>query len=253
MTVHGPDEFYDARGQYLERKVAAAGFVCCISSFARSQLMLLTPYVHWSKLVVSRLGVNPDVFKPQPTKLASDTFEILCVGRLTRAKGQHRLIDAVQRLAREGRCVRLRLVGSGPDEASLRAQAARGKRPERVVFEGPVNQDRIRTLYAAADVFAIVSFAEGIPVVLMEAMAMGIPCVSTRIAGIPELIRDGIDGLLVAPSDMEELEEALVRLMDDEALRLRLGTSGRTRIVEHYNLRRAVEVLAGIFTEHVKL
>jgi glycosyltransferase involved in cell wall biosynthesis len=103
-----------------------------------------------------------------------------------------------------------------------------------------------------ADVFCIPSVAEGIPVVLMEAMAMEIPCVTTHITGIPELIRNGRDGLLVAPADLEGLSEALARLMDDEALRERIAKSGRMRVMEQYDLRRSVEKLASIFTERVK-
>ena len=120
------------------------------------------------------------------------------------------------------------------------------------MFEGPVNHDRIRALYDAADLFCIPSFAEGIPIVLMEAMASGIPCVTTQIAGIPELIRTGLDGLLVAPSDLDGLTDALATLMDDEALRDRLSKSGRQRVLEHYDLRRNVQQLAAIFSERVK-
>jgi glycosyltransferase involved in cell wall biosynthesis len=252
MTVHGPDEFYDARGQYLAEKTAAADFICCISSFARSQLMQLSPYAQWEKFIVSPLGVDPELFSPRPARTAPERFEILCVGRLTPAKGQHLLIDAVQRLALQGRRVRLRLVGNGPDETSLREHAAHAEFPQCVVFEGAVNQDRIRTLYAEADLFCLPSLAEGLPVVLMEAMAMEIPCVTTHITGIPELIRNGIDGLLVAPSDLHALAEALARLMDDEPLRLRLARSGRVRILEHYDLHRNVEKLAAIFAERVR-
>ncbi len=251
LTVHGPDEFYDADRQMLAEKIRAADFLCCISSFARSQLMKLSPYVHWNKFVVSPLGVDPETFAPQPKRIAPETFEILCVGRLTPAKGQHILIDALEKLTREGRQVRLRLVGSGPDEASLREHAARVTARECVVFEGAISQDRIRDFYAAADVFCLPSFAEGLPVVLMEAMAMEIPCVTTHIAGIPELIRDGEDGLLVPPSDLESLAGALARLMDDAELRQRMGKNGRTRVREHYELRRNVERLAQIFAERV--
>ena len=104
----------------------------------------------------------------------------------------------------------------------------------------------------AADAFCLPSFAEGLPVVLMEAMAMEIPCVATHIAGIPELIRDGEDGLLVPPSDVDALVKALARLMDDGELRRRMGKSGRARVVEHYDLRRNVERLAAIFAERVQ-
>ena len=252
LTVHGPDEFYDADRQMLAEKIRAADFLCCISSFARSQLMMLSPYEHWSKFVVSPLGVDPEIFAPKPERAAPETFEILCVGRLTPAKGQHILIDAVERLTQEGRQVRLRLVGSGPDETSLREHAARSEAGECVIFEGAINQDRIRDFYAAADAFCLPSFAEGLPVVLMEAMAMELPCVTTHIAGIPELIRDGVDGLLVPPSDRDALVTALARLMDDAELRQRMGKSGRARVVEHYDLRRSVERLARIFAERVQ-
>jgi glycosyltransferase involved in cell wall biosynthesis len=252
LTVHGPDEFYDADRQMLTEKIRAADFLCCISSFARSQLMKLSPYEHWSKFVVSPLGVDPETFAPRPERAAPETFEILCVGRLIPAKGQHILIDAVERLTQEGRQVRLRLVGSGPDETSLREHAARSAAGEYVIFEGAVNQDRIRDFYAAADAFCLPSFAEGLPVVLMEAMAMELPCATTHIAGIPELIRDGVDGLLVPPSDRDALVTALARLMDDAELRQRMGKSGRARVVEHYDLRRSVERLARIFAERVQ-
>jgi len=252
LTVHGPDEFYDAHGQYLPQKIAAAEFIVCISSYTRSQLMNLSPYSHWSKFVVSRLGVDTATFLPPPQSASKEAFEILCVGRLTPAKGQHLLIDAADRLARQGRNVLLRLVGSGPDEASLRGHAGRLTSPMTIIFEGAVNQDRIRGMYATADVFCLPSFAEGLPVVLMEAMAMQIPCVSTKIAGIPELIRNEIDGLLVPASDLDALTEALARLMDLSELRNRLAASGRSRVLERYDLARNVDALAEIFTERIR-
>jgi glycosyltransferase involved in cell wall biosynthesis len=208
--------------------------------------------MHWHKLTVSRLGVDPQLFVPAAGKADRQVFEILCVGRLTPAKGQHLLIDAVEQLLQQGWRVRLRIVGGGIDEASLKRRAAQMQCPEAVIFEGAVNQDHIRTLYAQADMFCIPSFAEGIPVVLMEAMAMGIPCVTTQIAGIPELIRDGVDGLLVAASDVDGLVEALAKLMSDPELRQRIAVSGRARVLEQYDLRRNVDRLATIFDERIR-
>jgi len=121
-----------------------------------------------------------------------------------------------------------------------------------IIFEGAVNQDRIRGFYATANIFCLPSFAEGLPVVLMEAMAMQIPCVSTNIAGIPELIRNDIDGLLVPASDLDALTEALTKLMDDSELRNRLAASGRARVMDHYNLARNVGELAATFFERIK-
>lgn len=251
LTVHGPDEFSDVEGKHLAQKIAAAEFVVCISSFTRSQLMNLCPYNQWDKFSVVRLGVDPTFFAP-PTRIeTNEKFEILCVGRLTPAKGQHLLIDATDRLLKQGRQVRLRLVGSGPDESSLREGAARLGNLSSIVFEGAVNQDRIRSLYATADVFCLPSFAEGLPVVLMEAMSMEIPCVSTCIAGIPELIRNGIDGLLVPASDLNALVGAIARLMDDSQLRNRLARSGRSQVLEHFNLDRNVDELARLFSEKI--
>lgn len=247
MTVHGPDEFYDAPGYRLGEKIAGASFVCCIGTYARSQLMKLSPVADWDKFEVSPLGVDPATFTPRPFREHPQPFEIICVGRLVPAKGQHILVAAVDRLARAGRAVRLRVVGDGPDRAALEHDVAARGLAGHVVFEGAVNQDRIRALYAQADAFALASFAEGIPVVLMEAMAMEIPCVTTCITGIPELIRDGIDGLLVAPSDDEALAAALGRLMDDAALRRRLGEAGRRRVDEKYHLSRNTDRLAEIF------
>jgi colanic acid/amylovoran biosynthesis glycosyltransferase len=247
LTVHGPDEFYDAPGYYLREKIAGASFICCIGIYARSQLMKLSPPEHWSKFEVAPLGVFPADFAPRVQRPLSDRFEILSVGRLVAAKGQHILIAAIDNLLREGRRVRLRIVGDGPDRNSLEAEARGRGLDGAMVFEGSVNPDRIRVVYESADVFALASFAEGIPVVLMEAMAMEIPCVATFITGIPELIRDGLDGLLVAPSDDAAMADAIRRLMDDIELRQNLGHAGRRRVLEHYNLDFNIPRLGEIF------
>jgi glycosyltransferase involved in cell wall biosynthesis len=252
ITVHGPDEFYDARGQYLTEKIVAADFIICISHFARSQLMKLSPYEYWGKLHVSRLGVNPSVFSPRVTPRDSNLlFEIICVGRLTPAKGQHVLIDAVKLLTDAGRHVRLRVVGGGVDGDSLKRHVRQLGLTEIVVFEGAVNQDRIHALFAQANCLCLPSFAEGIPVVLMEAMSMGIPCVTTHITGIPELIRHGESGLLVAPSDVRGLAENLALLMDDPGLAQRIATAGRAKVLADYDLTRNVSTLGALLARLV--
>lgn len=246
-TLHGEAEFNDPAGFHLAEKIEASRFVVGISKYGRSQMMRSAGHESWSKLVVARLGIDPEVFEPRVRPDTPSPFEIISVGGLVPVKAHHVLVDAVARLVAEGRRVRLRLVGDGPERDGLeRAVAARGLEGA-VVFEGWQNPDRVRELYAGADAFALSSFAEGVPVVLMEAMAMEIPCVATRITGIPELIRDGHEGLLVTPSDAEELAAALAALIDDPALRLRLGRAGRRRVLDDYNLAANVERLAEIF------
>jgi glycosyltransferase involved in cell wall biosynthesis len=245
-TMHGSDEFLDPAGFHLARKVAAFDMVCAISEFGRSQLMRFSNPRDWHKLRVTRLGVDTNVFGPRPFRYNPAPFEILTVGRLAPVKGLHVLIGAVDRLIHENRNVRLRIAGDGPERARLESEAAQRGIAERVIFEGWRTAEQLRALYSAADVFALASFAEGIPVVLMEAMAMEIACVATRITGIPELIRHEIDGLLAPPANEEELAGALALLIDDSDLRLRLGKSGRQRVLGSYDLSRNVDVLADL-------
>jgi colanic acid/amylovoran biosynthesis glycosyltransferase len=247
MTVHGPDEFYDVPGYFLPQKVAACRFIVCISFFARSQLMRLATGERWHKLDIARLGVDSAHFVPRPHRTSPIPLQVLCVARLAPTKGQRILIEAIGQLVEDGRLLQLRLVGDGPDRESLEQLVRERQLAGNIFFEGSVNQDDIRGFYEAADVFALASFAEGIPVVLMEAMSMEIPCIATCINGIPELIRDGVDGLLVPPSDTRAMAAAIARLMDDAALRDSVGKAGRQRIQQDYHLDQNVDHLARIF------
>jgi len=250
VTVHGPDEFYAVERYHLRQKVEAAAFILCIGHYARSQLQLVSPAHCWPKIEIARLGVDPVRFAPA-AHVRGKRFEVLCIGRLVAAKGQHVLVDAAARLVAEGRAVTVRFVGNGPDRDSLAKHVAAAGLGDHVSLEGGIDQDRIGEFYARADCFVLASFAEGIPVVLMEAMAMGVPCVTTRITGIPELIRDGIDGLLVAPSDAEALALAIAALMDDPALCRRLAANARATVVARYDLERNTGVLAGILARRL--
>lgn len=251
-TIHGSAEFLDPRGFYLEQKILAFHLLCTISDYGRSQLMRFSDQSQWHKFRVARLGVDPTLYSPRTFRENPAPFEILFVGRLVPAKGLFILVAALDSLVRQGRSVRLRFAGDGPDRAALERRVAERDLNRNVIFEGWQNPDDVRALYHEADIFALPSFAEGIPVVLMEAMAMEIPCVTTRITGIPELIRDQMDGLLVAPSSEEELAAAIARLMDDAELRRRLGKSARHQILENYDLRRNVAQLGSIFRESAK-
>ena len=252
LMIHGPDEFDDVRGQALPQKIATADFLFCIGSFARSQAMRLSAPAHWPKIDVARLGVDTGSFAPRGARRAGGAFHILCVGRLVAAKGQYVLVAAARRLAAAGRDFRITLVGSGPEEEGLRAAVADAGLAGRVTLSGALNQDAVRALYGEADAFVLPSFAEGIPVVLMEAMASGVPCVTTRITGIPELIRSDDEGLLVAPSDTDALAAAIARLMDDPALRARIAAAARRRVDADFHLERNTARLGRLFTQRLE-
>jgi colanic acid/amylovoran biosynthesis glycosyltransferase len=246
MTIHGPEEFFEVEHCYLPRKIEKAKFIFCISDFCRSQLMKYCDPDHWDKMHVVRLGVDTDEFEPVSHE-AKLPLQIICVGRLVAAKGQHILLQAFSHLRSKGHAVHLTYIGDGPARSSLEREAAEHVLGGHVTFCGALNHDQTREQMAKADIFALASFAEGIPVALMEAMAMGIPCVSTSVAGIPELIQDKVDGLLVPPSSVESFASAIESLVLDQALRKRLGASGRAHVVEHYNLAVNLNLLASHF------
>ncbi len=235
LSIHGSDEFYDAPGFHLSRKIEEADFIFCVSHYTASQLMRLSANAHWHKITVAPLGVDVERFAPAPVCRDETAIDILCVGRLNAAKGLHLLLQAYAGLSQRFPHARLTLVGDGEERESLEALARSLGIDKRIRFAGAVNQDRILPYYREADIFCLPSFAEGVPVVLMEAMAMEIPCVASRITGIPELIDDGRDGLLFTAADERSLRAALARLIDSPALRQRLGKAAREKIVRQYN------------------
>ena len=251
LTMHGSTEFYDVPGYRLAEKARTAAFVACVSDFTRSQMMLFVEEEHWPKLALVRCGVDPERFRAvaAPSDAAGrdgGPVRVLTVGRLVGGKGFALLLDAVHALVERGLDVALTVVGDGPSREHLHAQAARLGLGDRIEWVGALGQDEIRAAYARADVFCLPSFAEGVPVVLMEAMAMEVAVVATRIAGIPELIEDGASGLLVTPARADELADAIGRLVDDPALRARVGAAGRRAVVDGYDVGRWTGTLRGM-------
>ena len=234
MSIHGSGEFDDPRGFRLSEKITASKFVRAIGYFGQSQIMRAVPYEQWSKIEICRLGIDPALFPPRPFRAGAGPFEFLCVGGMANPRAFQIILQALSMV--ESPDVILRFVGDGPDRPLLERLARELGLANRVSFEGWKHQDLLRDIYARTDAFVFSSFAEGIPVVLMEAMAMSIPCVAPRITGIPELIRDGLDGLLFAASDVTELSLSMTRLMRDPALCRSLGESAHTRILELYDL-----------------
>lgn len=249
LTMHGPTEFSDVRGFGLAAKVRSAAFVACISDFARSQVMSLVHEAHWAKLGVVHCGVDPERFTVGggPARGPDASLHVLCVGRLVPEKGQAVLLRAVAQLVAEGVPITLRLIGEGPSRQGLEREVRERGVADVVTLVGAVGQDEIGEAYAWADVFCLSSFAEGVPVVLMEAMSCGLPVVTSRIAGIPELVEDGVSGAVVAPGRVEQVAQALRRLAADPALREQWGAAGRQRVQHDYCSRTAAEPLVELF------
>lgn len=244
LTIHGPDEFYDVTLHHLKEKIIQAHFICCISDYTRSQVMRLSSSETWSKFEVVPLGIDPDLYKPRMFREAPASFQIVSVGRLTPNKGYPILLQAIHLLKENN--VRVQIIGEGPEHEMLERMTQTLGLQDHVIFRGALNQEQTREIYGQADIFVLPSFAEGLPVVLMEAMSMEIPCIASAINGIPELIKDGHNGLLVAPSDSEGLCKALELMMTDAGLRKKLGQQGRSAILERYSLDKNIAKLQDI-------
>jgi len=242
FTLHGPDIFYEPYRWRLDEKIARARFVACISHFARSQAMAFSAPEHWNKLHIVHCGVDPARYDTQSPKAHA---HLVFVGRLAGVKGVPVLLQALQGLIAEHPDLRLTLVGDGPERAALET-LAQGL-GDHVEFVGYQSQDAVAALLSEATLHVLPSFAEGVPVVLMEAMAARVPVVTTRIAGVPELVEDGVSGLLVPPGDADALRVALGRLLTDADLCRAMGEAGRVRVRTEFASDTEAAWLAALF------
>jgi len=235
LTIHGSTELINMGLHRLADKAHGAVFVRCISNFCRAQVMIAMQTLDMRKLHVVHCGVDPMRFAPRPP-LPDGPLRLLTVGRFDPIKGYGVLLEAIRQLRDRGVDVKLTMVGDGPTLRETRQLAEALGVAERVTFTGAVGQDHIREHYAGADALVISSFMEGIPVVLMEAMAMELAVVSTNVAGIPELITHGEHGLLCEAGSAEKLAAAIEHLANDRSLISRMGRAGRERIIRDFNI-----------------
>ncbi|MFC5381883.1 glycosyltransferase family 4 protein [Aquipuribacter nitratireducens] len=234
FSMHGPTELEDPVGFDVAAKVRSADFVACISDFCRSQLMRWTTPQEWDRLYLVRMSVDAERYRPteRPDRDPAAPLRVLFVGRLVPEKGPSVLLDAVRRMPDVP--LEVQVVGAGDLADDLAAVVARHGLGDRVRLVGPLGQDELPARYGWADVLCLPSFAEGLPVVLMEAMATGLPVVTTPIAGVGELVEDGVSGLLCPPGRADLLAACLRRLAEDPALRRRLGARGQQRVRQEF-------------------
>lgn len=248
FTMHGPTELFAVEEFRLAKKVRHASFAVCISDFTRSQLMMLCDPGDWEKLHVVHCGIPLERFARRAGPAGHDRPPMLLyVGRLVPEKGQAVLLEALSLLYERGIRIGATLVGEGPQRAGLEALAERLGVRAQTHFAGALGQEEILPLYERATVFCLPSFAEGVPCVLMEAMAMEVPVVSTFVAGIPELVENERTGLLVAPGRADLLAAAIERLIDDPRLSDRLGAQGAARVAAEFSSQGTAEQLHALF------
>ena len=247
FTVHGPEEFDKPQALHLALKLRHAAFAVAVSSYGRSQLYRWLPVADWPKVHVVHCGLETafHAVAAQPPPVAP---RLVCVGRLCEQKGQLLLVRAATRLLRGGTPLHLVLAGDGELRAAIQALVRECEIESHVEITGWVSADRVRAEILAARALVLPSFAEGLPVVLMEAMALRRPVISTFVAGIPELVRSGTDGWLVAAGDEAALAEAMraCLLATPESLQA-MGDSAHSRVLQRHSIDVEAAKLAALF------
>lgn len=255
FTAHGSDLHRDRH--MLREKVEEAAFVVTISNYNRDIIVATCNGQMHDKVLVIHCGVDTQLFQERttatPHEQGQGPFTILCIGTLHEVKGQTYLIEACRLLKEQGITFACHFAGDGPDLAALQKQAAAAGLQEELHFHGRLKREEIVALLRTADVVATPSVPtrdgrrEGIPVVLMEAMGSSVPVVSTRLSGIPELVKHGENGLLTEPGDATALAAALRRLFEEPALRRQFGQAGRAKVINEFDLTLNTAQLAHYF------
>jgi glycosyltransferase involved in cell wall biosynthesis len=238
-------------GIRLDEKIRRAAFVVAISEFGRSQLYRWCDYGDWAKIKVVRCGVD-DVFlddsTPMPPAPAEPHF--VCVGRLVPQKGQLVLLEAAAKLVAEGIDVKLTFAGDGQLRPALQKRIDELRLNDHVRIGGWMSNDQVRQEILASRAMVLPSFAEGLPVVIMEALALHRPVVTTRIAGTPELVEHGVCGWVVTAGSVEELSEALRAACRATPQQLAsMGEQGARRVRERHNAHTEAAKLLALFSQ----
>lgn len=244
-TMHGPAIFYEPKRWRIDEKIARARFVACISHFCRSQGMYFSDPAHWDRLRIVHCGVDPTSYGRR--ERAAFAKHVLFVGRLDPVKGAPLLIEAFAQAAAAHPDARLTVVGDGPSRGLAERMARDLGLGNRVAFLGFRSQAEVAELLEEADMLVLPSFAEGVPVVLMEAMASRVPVVASRVAGVPELVEDGVSGHLLPPGDVATLADRITALMADPEGARAMGLAGRTKVEAEFDLAKEAAWLLRLF------
>ena len=247
FTVHGPDEFDRPEYLGLPEKVKHAAFVCVVTSFTGSQIRRWIPSEEWPKIKLVRCGLDADFLIHRPLSIVS-RVQLVTVGRLCEQKGQLVLLGALAVLVREGVPFKMTIAGDGPLRPEIERRIRELGLEDHVELTGWLTNSQVRARLRGARAVILPSFAEGLPVVLMEALALGRPVVTTYVAGIPELVTDKACGWLVPAGSVEHLAHAIKQCLNvPDALIEAMGAAGRKRVLEQHDIAKECRKLADLF------
>jgi colanic acid/amylovoran biosynthesis glycosyltransferase len=249
FTVHGPEEIDRAIILSLEEKIKRATFVAPISSYCKSQLYRWCDRAYWSKIQVVHCGLDEAFFNSQPT-LIPDNSQLVCVGRLSEQKGQLVLLEAASLLAREGLDFKLILVGDGDFRPQVEQAISDLKLQTQVEITGWVTNAQVNQYLLNSRAMVLASFAEGLPVVMMEALALGRPVIGTYIAGIPELIEHERCGWLVSAGAVDDLAAKMRMVLQMPVSELeQISQIGRDKVFQQHNIATEAKKLVTLFQQ----
>lgn len=247
FTVHGPEEFDKPDFHKIGDKVRHAAFTVAISSFCRSQLYRWVPYATWPSIQVVHCGLEP-AFHAGPATVPPARPRLVCVGRICEQKGQLLLAQAAAQVIRAGQDLELVFAGDGEMRPHLEALVKQLGIERHVRITGWISSQQVREELLAARALALPSFAEGLPVVIMEAMALGRPVLTTFVAGIPELVVAGECGWLFPAGDVQAMVASMQECLATPPESLaRMGETARKRALERHDIDIEAAKLAALF------
>lgn len=244
MTLHGPEIFWDRAYWSLSRKIRKSQFTACISGYAMAQAMLVTEGSHREKLHIVHCGIELDNYSR--TKRSSGLTSLLFIGRLEYRKGLHVLLHAFAELRGLGHDARLTIIGDGPEREALSQMSGSLMLQDRVSFVGAKTEAEVADYLASADILLAPSLSEGLPTVILEALASEVPVIASSVAGIAEAVRQNETGLLVSPCSPEELTQAIIEMLDRPDRRISMGQAGRRLVEAEYDVLQTAAKLAGL-------
>lgn len=247
FTVHGPEEFDKPEFIHLGQKVMHSAFVVAITSYCRSQIFRWIPMSAWGKVKEVHCAIDPDFYDRLPDSTAS-TNRLVCVGRLCEQKGQLLLLQAAAMLKAQGQEFELVLAGDGEMRHDIEAQIQRLDLTAHVRITGWISSAQVREELLNSRALVLPSFAEGLPVVLMEAMALKKPVISTYIAGIPELLEHEVNGWLCPAGNIDALAKLMgMCLQATHATLQTMGEKAQEAVLRNHHAPTEAAKLAHLF------